>query len=89
MEDEVILCIGSNRVLMSPEEAFKICQVINGSSQISGSWHSKGGKNGTGGSLDVVTPPSSTAFTAYVVPMTGFMRIQLDANEKFMKEESK
>ena len=89
MDDEVILCIGSNRVLMTPEEAFKICEVLNSSSQISGSWSSKGGKNGTGGSLDVITPPSNNSFIAYVVPMTGHMRIQLDANEKLMREESK
>jgi hypothetical protein len=89
MDDEVILCIGSNRVLMTPEEAFRICEVVNGSSQISGSWSSKGGKNGTGGSLDVITPPSNNSFIAYVVPMTGHMRIQLDTNQKFVEEEAK
>lgn len=88
-EDEVILCIGSNRVLMSSEEAFKICEVINGSSHISSTWHSKGGKNGQGGSLDTVSPPSTTSFMAYVVPMTGHLRMTLDVNEKFINEEKK
>ena len=89
MEDDVLLCIGSNRILMTPDEAFRICEVINGSSRISATWHSKGGKNGGGGSLDVINPPSNESFIAYVVPMTGHLRMQLDTNEKLIREESK
>jgi hypothetical protein len=89
MTDDVLLCIGSNKVLMSPEEAFKICEVINGSSRIGSSWHAKGGKDGRGGSLEVVSPPSHDSFIAYVVPMTGLLRMTLDTNEKFLKEEPK
>lgn len=89
MEDEVLLCIGNNKVLMTPEEAFRICEVINGSSRISATWHAKGGNRGQGGSLDVINPPSNDSFIAYVVPMTGHMRLQLDANQKLINEESK
>lgn len=89
MEDDVLLCIGSNRILMTPDEAFRICETINGSSRISATWHSKGGKDGRGGSLDVIQPPSHEAFVAYVVPMTGHLRMQLDINEKLIREESK
>lgn len=86
VEDEVLLCIGSNRVMMTPDEAFKICEIINGSSRITASWHSKGGKDGKGGSLDVIAPPSNDSFIAYVVPFTGHMRMTLDQNDKFIKE---
>jgi hypothetical protein len=89
MTDDVLLCIGSNKVLMSPEEAFKICEVINGSSRIGTAWHAKGGKDGRGGSLEIVLPPPNDTFIAYVVPMTGLLRMTLDTNEKFLKEESK
>lgn len=87
IDDEVVLCIGNNRVLMSPDEAFKICEIVNGASHISSQWHNKGGKEGKGGSLDVINPPSSTAFMAYVVPMTGHLRMTLDANEKLLAEK--
>lgn len=89
MDDEVLLCIGSNRVLMTPEEAFKICEVINGSSRIGTQWSNKGGKTGGGGSLEVMHPPSSESFIAFVVPMTGHLRMKLDVNEKILNEESK
>ena len=89
MDDEVILCFGSHKVLLTPEEAFRICEVVNGSSQITGQWSSKGGKNGQGGSLEVIAPPSSGSFMAYVVPMTGHMRLMLDTNEKILREESR
>jgi len=89
MDDEVLLCIGNNRVLMSPEEAFRICEVVNGSSRIGTQWSSRGGKTGGGGSLEVLQPPDTAAFIAYVVPMTGHLRMTLDTNEKFLKEESK
>ena len=89
MDDEVLLCIGNNRVLMSPEEAFRICEAINGSSRIGTEWCSKGGKTGNGGSLEIVQPPSSESFIAFVVPMTGHLRMKLDTNEKFLREESK
>jgi hypothetical protein len=89
MDDEVLLCIGSNRILMTSEEAFRICEVINGSSRIGTQWSSKGGKEGRGGSVEIMQPPSSESFIAYVVPMTGHMRIKLDTNEKLLNEESK
>lgn len=89
IEEEVMLCIGSNKVLMSPEEAFKICEVINGSSRIGTQWSRKGGRDGQGGSLDVITSPSHDSFIAYVVPMTGLLRMTLDANEKLLAEEKK
>ena len=89
IEEDVMLCIGSNRVLMSPEEAFKICEIINGSSRIGTSWHTKGGKDGKGGSLEVVSPPTHDTFIAYVVPITGLLRMKLDSNEKFLNEESR
>lgn len=89
MEDDVLLCIGSNRILMTPEEAFRICDTINGSSRISATWHSKGGKDGRGGTLDAIHPPSNETFIAYVVPMTGHLRMQLDINDRLIREESK
>ena len=89
MDDEVLLCIGSNRVLMTSDEAFKICEVINGSSRIGTQWHTKGGKDGRGGSLEVVTAPTHDTFIAYVVPMTGLLRMTLSTNEKFLNEEPK
>lgn len=89
MTDDVLLCIGSNKVLMSPEEAFKVCETINGSSRIASSWHGKAGKDGKGGSLEIVSPPSHDTFIAYVVPITGLLRMTLDANEKFLREEAR
>jgi hypothetical protein len=82
MEDEVLLVIGNNRVMMTAEEAFKVCEIINGSSRIATQWYSKHGKSGN---LDVIQPPSIESFTAYVVPLTGHLRITLDANEKTLK----
>ncbi len=89
MDDDVLLCIGNHRILMTPDEAFKICEVINGSSHITSQWHSKAGKNGGGGSLEVIQPPSTTSFIAYTVPMTAHLRMTLQTNEKFMMEEQK
>lgn len=89
MDDEVMLCFGSNRVLMSPEEAFRICEVINGSMRIGSQWCSKAGKDNKGGSLDLLLPPDNSTFLAYVVPMTGHMRLTLDANERLMNEEKR
>lgn len=89
MEDEVLLCIGNNKMLMSPEEAFRICEVINGSTRIGSQWCSKAGKDGKGGSLDLLMPPDSSSFVAYVVPMTGHMRLTLGANERLFNEDKK
>lgn len=78
MQDEVLLVIGSNRILMTPEEAFAICETINGSARIGTRWA------GTG-NVDVIQPPSMDSFVAYVVPMTGLMRMTLEANDKETK----
>jgi hypothetical protein len=78
MDDEVLLCIGQSRVVMSPEEAFKICAAINGSSRIGSRWVG-------GGNVEVMQPPSMDSFIAFVVPFTGHMLMTLEVNEKSLQ----
>ena len=88
MDDEVLLCIGNHKVMLTPEEAFRICETVNGASRIGASWHSKA-KNGRGGNLELIQPPSIDSVIAYVVPFTGHLRMTLDANQRLIDEESK
>lgn len=78
MDDEVLLCIGTSRVVMSPEEAFKICAAVNGSSRIGSRW-------ANGGNVEVMQPPSMDSFIAFVVPFTGHMLMTLEVNEKSLQ----
>jgi hypothetical protein len=78
MQDEVLLVIGPSRMLMTPDEAFAICETINGSARIGARWSGSG-------NVDVIQPPSMESFVAYVVPMTGLMRMTLEVNEKEIK----
>lgn len=78
MQDEVLLVVGNHRMLMTPDEAFAICETINGSARIGPRWSGSG-------NVDVIHPPSMESFVAYVVPMTGLMRMTLEVNEKETK----
>lgn len=88
MDDEVLLCIGNHKVMLTPEEAFRICEIVNGASRIGATWHGKA-KNGRGGNLEVIQPPAIDSVIAYVVPFTGHLRMTLDTNQRIIDEDSK
>jgi hypothetical protein len=73
MDNEVMVCIGEHRVFLSPEEAFQICSTINAASRVTKRWSS-------GSNMEVIDPPSTAEFVAYIVPVTAHMRMTWEQN---------
>lgn len=75
MDNEVLLCIESNKFILSPEEAMQICHILNGANRIGSGWIRSESK-----SREVIAEPSITA--SCIVPITAHYRIMLDTNTK-------
>lgn len=81
MNDQVVLHIGDRRFLVSPDEAFNICNILCGASRITREWISR-----ENNSAWMVSEPDIQS--AVITPFTTHMMLDCDANRR-AKEESK
>ena len=80
MDDQVLLCIESGKFVLSPEEAFQICHILNGANRIATAWI-----RSTSKSEEIIGEPSITASS--IVPIPAHYRIRLDTNERQIRAE--
>ena len=73
MDNEVMVCVGENRIFLSPDEAFHVCSIINAASRITKKWS-------VGNNVEIVNPPSTSEFVASIVPVTAHMRMTWEQN---------
>ena len=79
MDEDVILDVGSNKFVMTMDEAMTVAKVLNSCQRINSKWL----KNG---SVTIVDEPSNEA--TYISPITAIFRMELDANAKLIEKEN-
>ena len=79
MNEDVILNVGSNKFVITMDEAMAVAKVLNSCQRINSKWL----KNG---SVTIIDVPSNES--CYISPITAIFRMELDANAKLIEKEN-
>lgn len=80
MDEDVILNIGSNKFVITMDEAMAVAKVLNSCQRIGSKWLKEG-------SVTIMEAPSNDA--TYISPITAIFRMELDANARLVEKEYK
>ena len=79
MDEDVILNIGSNKFVITMDEAMTVAKVLNSCQRIGSKWLKEG-------SVTIVESPSNDA--TYISPITAIFRMELDTNARLVEKEN-